>query len=289
MQWPSLSVIIPLKNTEKYLAMQLDALRAQEYPGVWEVVVVDNGSTDNSENIAEQAQHKFSNLRCIRAVDKSGVGYVRNMGTKEAKRDFFVFVDADDVVAEGFLRAYGDAFRDHDLVAGALETESLNQLSPWRFPPFTGSRCIALGYKPFIIGCNMGISRRAFQDVGGFDEDCMNGEDVELSWRLQLKGYEIIDAPGAVLHYRFRDSIGATFRQTVAYAEAHVELYQRYARYGMPRSSTRGAIGNYWWLVMSLPRFLFLWAPQERERWLHKAAECWGRARASVLRKTLYL
>jgi len=223
-------------------------------------------------------------------MDKIGAGYVRNAGAKQAKCDFFIFVDADDVVAEGYLQAYGDAFRDNDLVAGALETESLNQLSPWRLPPFTGSSCIALEYKPFIIGCNLGISRRAFQDVGGFDEDCMIGEDVDFSWRLQLKGYEIIDAPGAVLHYRFRDSIGATFRQTVTYAEAHVELYRRYARQpACPRSSTRRAIGNYWWLVMSLPRFLFLWAPQERENWLHKAAECWGRARASVLRKTLYL
>lgn len=289
MQWPSLSVIVPLKNAEKFLALQLAALESQDYPGIWEVVVVDNGSTDGSLGVVERAQRTFTNLRCIRAVDKGGAGYVRNVGAKEAKGDFFVFVDADDVAAAGFLRAYGEAFHDHELVAGTLETESLNKLSPWRLEPFTGSHRIALGYKPIVIACNLGISRRAFQDVGGFDEDCLIGEDVDFSWRLQLKGYEIFDAPGAVLHYRYRDSVEATFRQTVTYAEAHVELYRRFARYGMPRSSIRRAIGDYWWLLKSLPRFWFFWVPQQRERWLHKAAERWGRARASVLRKTRYL
>ena len=124
-----LSVIIPCFNSAKFLGQQLKALAQQEWSEPWEVILADNGSTDDSIAIARQYQHKFSHLRIVDASAIPGAAYARNVGAKVAKGELLAFCDADDEVAPGWVAAMGEALEQYEFVAGRLEREKLNE--PW--------------------------------------------------------------------------------------------------------------------------------------------------------------
>ena len=285
---PAASIIIPVKNERRFLREQLQALVQQSYPGQWEVIVVDNGSVDGSVAVARSFQHRLP-ITVVTAHGKKGSAHARNVGAKFARGEVFIFCDADDVVAKGWLYHMGRALQRHDFVAGALEQERLNERAPWRRPAFTGSGAIALLYRPFAIGCNIGVSRRAFEACGGFDESMRWGEDVDFSWRLQLQGYEMIDAPNAVIHYRYRDEQRRATRQTVQYAKAHVHLYKKFARHGMPRWPLSWVISEYRWLLRNAVCWLKSGEINRRQEWLQRAAERSGRLLGSIRFRALYL
>jgi GT2 family glycosyltransferase len=283
-----LSVIMPLYNGAQTLSEQLNALKAQKYEGDWEIVAVDNGSIDNSDDIIREHQKLIPNLQLVYALEKQSKGYACNVGARAARGDALIFCDQDDVVAPGWLAAFAEAFKAHDFVAGTLNVERLNQAAPWR-PVFSnGADHPILGFLPHVSGCNLGISRQTFEAVGGFSEDFPISDDIDLSWRLQLQGYTIGNAPEAVIYYRYRQTYWGLWQQIKSYAEAQPHLYRRFATHGMPRSSTRKALQTYQWLIKKAP-VLLRGSNEMRARWIFKAAACWGRLRGSVRYRTFYL
>ncbi|MEJ7582565.1 MAG: glycosyltransferase family 2 protein [Acidimicrobiales bacterium] len=87
--------------------------------------------------------------------------------------------------------------------------------------------------------CALGVRRTVFDRLGGFADG--DGEDVDLCWRAQLAGCRLRHVPAATLHYRYRTSLPATFRQARIYGAAHPLLYRRYRDAGMPGRSLREA------------------------------------------------
>lgn len=286
--FPSLSVIIPVKNQARYLPEQLESLTKQRYAGQWEVIIVDNGSDDGSVEVARGFAGRLPRLRVVHSI-KVGAAAARNVGTANAKGDAFLFCDADDVSGGQWLPAMGAALRKYDFVAGGIELERLNEGAPWRRPAFTGSSNVALLFKPFAVGCNVGVTRRAFTQVGGFDESMKVGEDVDFSWRLQLQGYAIADAPDAIVHYRYRQDHAPAARQTVQYSIAHVHLYKRYAAQGMPRWPLSWVLDEYRWLVRNSDCWVRRGDRKRRQEWVQRAAERAGRLLGSMRYRALYL
>ena len=285
----TLSVIIPAYNAADTLGEQLDALKAQEYDGDWEIVVVDNGSTDTTVQVVQDYQRLMPNLHLVHAPEKQNVAYARNVGAQAARGDAFLFCDADDVVAPGWLSALAKALEKHDVVVGAVEVQTLNPFVRPRQPyAEVGAKHLAANFLPYVITCNAGVSRQAFESVGGFSEDLPKSADVDLSWRLQLRGYSIHDVPAAVVHYRYRKTLRAIWEQSVLIGEAEVNLYRHFAAYGMPQSSIRKALQSYKWLIKRAPR-LGSMKHKERMKWVRRAGGCWGRLRGSLRYRTLYL
>lgn len=282
-----LSVIIPIYNGADTLGEQLDALRFQEYDGDWEIVAVNNLSTDDSICVVQAYQRSMPQLRLVHALKKHNKGYASNVGARVARGDRLLFCDQDDIAAPGWLSALAQALEMHHFVAGTLELEALNPSSPWRPTP-NGSRQIAFGFLPFVMGCNLAVSRQAFEAVGGFSEDLPVADDVDISWRLQLRGYAIYDAPEAVLHYRYRKTHKELWKQLISYAESHVDLYRRFASHGMPQSSIREVLRTYKWLLRNSP-YLLADSDKRRAMWILKAATCWGRLLGSLRYRTFYL
>ncbi len=290
-QRPMLSVIIPACNAAHVLGEQLEALKAQEYDGDWEIVVVNNCSTDGTADLVQDYQRLMPNLYLVHALARQNASYyARNVGVQAARGEALLFCDADDVVAPGWLRALAEAFEKHDLVAGAVKVDTLNQSAPWRSPPLTGVERPALGFLPYVIGCNLAVSREAFEAINGYSEQFLSNGDVDLAWRLQLHGYTIHDAP-ALVHYRYRDTLKALWKQYVKYGYYNTLVYRHFASYGMPRSSTRRAILRlYKRLIRQGLRFLLRRGePRERSVWLSEVALRWGRILGSLRHRTLYL
>ncbi len=98
---PTVSIIVPVYNAEKYLIDCLNSLSAQTYED-FEVVLVDDGSTDRSPDILHARAAEDARFRCFR-TENHGVSHARNVGMEKARGDYFCFVDADDFVAKEFL------------------------------------------------------------------------------------------------------------------------------------------------------------------------------------------
>ncbi len=284
----SLSVIIPVYNGEATLGKQLDALQDQSYDGEWEIVVVNNRSVDDTVGLIHHYQKKMPQLRLTHAPDKQNKSYTRNQGAQIAKGNVFLFCDADDMVAPGWLAAMASATREHDFVAGAIDYQSINANPSWRDSfdqyPFVP----AMRFLPYVVSGNMAVSRRAFEQVGGFSEAYLSSHDIEMSWRLQLQGFEIYYEPKAVMYCRNRESLKGLWKQISTYSYYYPLLYRQYADHGMPRTSRKEVWNRYIWVAKKL-RLLAHKSPDVRGKWINRAAYSWGLLKGSIRYRVLYL
>src|SRR5215468_11366155 len=124
-----LSVIIPCYNGVGTIATQLEALAKQDWSEPWEVIVSDNGSTDDSVAIVEKYRSKLPHLRVVDASAKRGAPYAINVGARAATGDAIAVCDADDEIAPGWVAAIGEALSRHEFVASRFEFRKLNE--PW--------------------------------------------------------------------------------------------------------------------------------------------------------------
>jgi GT2 family glycosyltransferase len=243
------SVVMPCLNAEKTLAAQLDALVAQD-PGVaWEIIVVDNGSSDASRIIARSYIGRVANLRLIVATERRGAFHAYNAGAVAARGTLVAFCDADDVVAPGWLRALVMVLRtDGVFVGGRMDGLLLN--SGWvrasrTVPQSDGLQSGPADFLPCAGSGNLGVRRADFLTVGGFDETIQMLGDTDLCWRMQLAGYELRFAPDAVVHVRLRSTLRSSFRQARDYGWAEqqlVALYPQIAPTGVLWPSIRIAL-----------------------------------------------
>src|SRR5262245_13139635 len=122
----TLSVVIPCRNAAGQLPLQLEALTREKWQGRWEVVVADNGSTDGTGKVAGQFKAHLPRSLVVGAPARRGAACARNVGARSASGEAFLFLDADDEIAAGYLAAMADALAHHDLVAAYRDSESLN-------------------------------------------------------------------------------------------------------------------------------------------------------------------
>ncbi len=283
-----ISVIIPAYNAADTLGNQLDMLKAQTYAGRWEVVVVDNRSTDHTIDLVKSYQAHMPNLRYVEAADKQGKAHACNIGVERAEGDLLVFIDADDEVAPGWLAAMARALSEHDFVAGRLDPVKLNEpriretrlcpqqqgLQEYKYPP----------YLPHAAGSNLGVKRVLHQAIGGYDEALIRLQDTEYCWRIQLMGVKLHFAPDALVHYRFRESIAGMLIQSFQWGEYNVLLYKRYRPLGMPKLSWRAGLAGWFKLGKELPQ---LRRRKGRMQWLRRFFWRLGRLSGSLKYRTL--
>ena len=247
-----LSVVLPTLNGAATIGEQLEALTRQEWDDGWELVVVDNGSTDATLQIVDSYRSRLPALVVVDASDRQGMAHAINVGVRAATGDAVVFVNDDDIVADGWLAAMGAALREHDVVAGALEFDRLNE--PWAIavrgrPQSEGLIRFEFGQRPFAFAATLGVSKSLHEAIGGFDEEIDTaGEDVDYSWRLQNAGNEIHFVPTAVTHYRLRGGLRDVFVQARRYGEGMVLVYRKHRSHGVNvsgrwRRGIRGWLG----------------------------------------------
>jgi GT2 family glycosyltransferase len=241
---PTLTVLIAVRDGADVIAAQLEALAAQEFDGDWEVVVADNGSVDNTVAVVKGFDDRLPGLRVVDAAGRPGQAYAINEGARAALGRSILLLDADDLVAPGYVAAMAEALEDSVFVASRLDCESLN--APWLWTSRPPTQVDGVGapfsFLPSAAGCSLGIRRAIFSEVGGFDDTIMLGTDVDLCWRVQLDGHPLQFVPDAVVAYRYRDTLRGIFAQARTYGTAGPALYRRYAARGMPRRSWRTAL-----------------------------------------------
>jgi glycosyltransferase involved in cell wall biosynthesis len=281
-----ISVIVPVRNGMPWLEQQLRALTEQECEEPWELVVADNNSTDESGLVVQRWSSRFPMIRLVDASSAKGPGGTRNAGVEAAQGDLLAFCDADDVVHQGWLRAHISALAEADVSAGYFDPWSLNGLtppSPLTYAPPPGMTLF--GFLPAAGSGNLAFRRRAFDDLGGFADDLMTGEDLDLSWRAQLTGYRYVSSPDAVVARRDQQGFTPVFWRYAAYGRCGPDLFRRYRSQGLRRDLPI-AVKTWFWLLVSSPRLVH---PEFRDHWARIAGMRTGRLVESVRRRVLFL
>jgi len=226
---PVATVVIPTFNAAATIDLQLACLAEQDADFAWEVVVADNGSSDDTRERASAWADRLR-IRVIDASARRGPAAARNIGASHAASPLLLFCDADDAAEPDWVAALTTALRSADAAAGSRRYDRLNASphgpSDWPEPFY---RKEPLAHLDAASSHNLGVRTDVFRALGGFDEVLSAGEDVDLCWRLQLGGYRLAAAPEAVMQIRRRTGVVATFRQAFAYGRADRLLATKFA------------------------------------------------------------
>ncbi|MNX63616.1 Chondroitin synthase [compost metagenome] len=204
---PQLSVVVTTYNRASILAKCLDALLHQEGDPSYEVLVVDDGSTDETPAMLDALMAAHAHLR-VYSQPNGGRASARNSGIREARGEYLCYVDSDVFVAPGFVKAHLDAHasfqrrtagarraagapsdkhRDCFVQGLSVNISKLEDAFQVAVPPFDPSRA-------FFDTKNVSLRRAWLSEVGGFDTGFVEygWEDLELGVRLKEKGLTIV-------------------------------------------------------------------------------------------------
>jgi GT2 family glycosyltransferase len=225
--WPKISVVVCSFNGEPTIRDTLEGLRELEYPD-HEVIVVNDGSTDATPEIA--SRYPF---RLISTVNR-GLSAARNTGWQEAKGEIVAYIDDD---------AYPDAHWLHYLAYTFITTDYVGVGGPNIAPPGDGSIAECVANAPggpvhvlltdteaeHIPGCNMAFRRDALAAIGGFDPRYRAaGDDVDVCWRLQERGWKIGFSAAAMDWHHRRNSLRMYWKQQQGYGKAEALLEEKW-------------------------------------------------------------
>lgn len=233
------SVVVPAYNAAATIGEQLAALRRQRGDITYDVIVADNGSSDETAAEVRRWMAGWPALRLVDAASRRGSAYARNVGAAQAVGQWLAFCDADDIVDDGWLEALAEYVRPDRVVFGTLRVDSLNSPSVlrWRSSPHAASLAEPGPSDSFAPSGNMAIYRSTYLHLGGLNEEYPKSHDVEFAVRVRKAGLEIFEVPGAVVNYRYRSTLRAVYRQ--AYRGA-----RRGATARRTRIQPRAAVGT---------------------------------------------
>lgn len=203
----SISYIVPMFNEEMYIEQCIKSI-LNNVSGCDEVIVVDNGSSDNSVSLVK----KYNNVKLLYAPGVN-VSCVRNIGAQSAKNEILAFIDADckldkswklhalDVLSEGKISVTGSkVFPSED--------------SSWIVEAWFSQRCSTPGDVKYINSGNLLVRKGVFFHVGGFNEHLVTGEDSEFCWRVRDAGYVVCNNPQIKsFHYGGPENLLAFYKQ----------------------------------------------------------------------------
>jgi glycosyltransferase involved in cell wall biosynthesis len=281
----SVSVIVPCRNAARHLREALESLVGQELDEPAEIILVDNGSTDDSRAVAAGIRGRIP-LRIIDARARANGSYARNEGVRQARGDKLMFVDADDRVGPGYLAAMAAALESHQFVTSRVDSVSLNDawIRDAHGPPWEGIT-VFFDFLPGT-GINIGLRRSAFDRIGGFPEEFSGSQDIVFSWRAHQRGLTIVPVPAAVYLYRYRATLRGLFRQCRNWGTSNVLLYRTFRHAGMPPRTLRAAAAEWRDVLGGMARAR---SKAQLAPFVTRLGYCAGRLAGSIKYRCLYL
>ncbi len=238
---PEISAVIPTCNRKETLRLCLSALAFQFLAAErWEIVVVDDGSTDGTDTFCQNYVHPCENLRFVRQHNR-GAGAARRAGVEAARGEFVLLMNDDTIAGSQLLSEHLKAQRQNErekmaVLGGFSPSEDCihRALSFWinnssfLFPQKAlkpGSHSEAA----YFITCNLSIRRQAILEAGNFDQNFRIAEDTELGTRLIRRGYRVLFHPKAgAWHEHSLFTVNDLLRRARAYGEADWMLFQKH-------------------------------------------------------------
>ena len=213
------SFVVPMKNSERTIGKCLDSIINQDGNHPIEIVVVDDASEDASvQKVEEDSRNSKVKINLLHNLETHGRSSARNKGLEYVNSPYVAFVDSDVELPSDWLvkcvrilekpdvacvcgRVYPDGFFSH--ISGLFNV------------PFIAKE--PLGQ---IHGSNILCKREIIRKIGGFDVSFPDGEDVDLSFRLQQTGYEVIYTDEFTCHHRVQPSMTKLFERVYSQGKA---------------------------------------------------------------------
>jgi GT2 family glycosyltransferase len=226
--WPKISVVVCTHNGSRTIRQCCEGLANLDYPD-YEVIVVDDGSTDDTAAIVRRYD-----VNLIQ-TENHGLSSARNVGANAATGEIVAYIDDDAWPDSHWLSYLAMAFASDDYAGVG---------GPNIAPPSDGGVADAVANAPggpvhvlltddiaeHIPGCNMAFRRSVLQSVGGFDPSFrVAGDDVDICWRIQARGWKLGFTPAAMVWHRRRSSTRAYLRQQWGYGKAEAMLERKWA------------------------------------------------------------
>ena len=225
--WPKCSVVVCSYNGARTIRDCLEALRGLEYPD-FEVILVDDGSTDETVAIAAEYDCR------VVSTENHGLSSARNTGLEAASGEIIAYID-DDAYPDPHWLTY---------IAATFENSTHVGVGGPNLPPLGDglvAECVAKApggpnhvllsdrQAEHVPGCNMAFRKEALRAIGGFDAQFRSaGDDVDVCWRLQERGWTLGFHPAAVVWHHRRNSVRAYWRQQRGYGKAEALLEKKW-------------------------------------------------------------
>jgi len=230
--WPGVTVLIPAFNEAAVIARSIEAARRADYPDL-EVLVLDDGSADGTATVATAAAAGDSRVRVIRDETNIGKADRLNHGLREAAKELIVVIDADSTLHPEAIKRLVRRITLSPRIAGVAGAPQITNrgsvlaaLQVLEFSSIVGliRRTQALGGRVGIVAGVVGIFRReAVLEVGGYDGR-MATEDIELTYRLLLAGWETDFEPNAMVGMEVPTSRAALWMQRTRWSRGQGEV-----------------------------------------------------------------
>ncbi|MCX7919057.1 MAG: sugar transferase [bacterium] len=266
-----ISVIVPAYNAETTIGECLTALLNQTIPrDRYEVIVVDDGSTDKTPEIAQQFP-----VRYVRE-ENQGPAMARNLGAKIATGEIILFTDSDCVPEADWIEQMLKPFKSDSEVVGVkgIYLTKQKQLSA-RFAQAEFEeryeRLKKFKYIDFVDSYSAGFRREIFLSVGGFDPQfaVANNEDVELSYKLAQQNYKMVFQPTAIVYHQHAETFCSYLYLKLTRAYWRMLAYRRHPRKMAQDSYTPQTLKLQIILVFLTLVSGFLWLTHEMLRYFH--------------------
>ncbi|MEW6663847.1 MAG: mycofactocin biosynthesis glycosyltransferase MftF [Thermodesulfobacteriota bacterium] len=232
--WPPVSVIIPVRNRPKEIAACLDSLERVSYPrDRLEVIVVNDASTDGTPRVVAEFP-----VRQISLDERRHAPGCRNMGAAAARGEVLAFIDSDCVADPLWLKELVPAFEQEEVgVVGGLVDSAMEDNGLDRYERVKSSLRVASWYKRsherersfYVPSCNLLVRRSLFLKIGGFREDLLVGEDVDFCWRMEDQGGWIDYLPVGKVYHRHRNRMKDFCIRRFEYGASEPALQQLHA------------------------------------------------------------
>jgi glycosyltransferase involved in cell wall biosynthesis len=219
---PIITIIIPAYNEQKYINECLKSIfHSNLGPKTFEVIVVDNGSTDGTVDIARS--YNVS----LYINEEANVGGVRNYGAKYAKGQILAFLDSDCVIDEGWLqRAINSVNNNIDSVFGGQYL--IRQNPSWLERNWVLNDNSSSVEQTTLVGGCIVIKKDMFLKVGGFDESMLSGEDSDLTLKLRQSGYNVVIDPNlSVVHLGYPSSVPEFVRRQIWHSLDYINNFPK--------------------------------------------------------------
>lgn len=199
---PLVSIIIPVYNMQQFLKETLDSVLASDYPNL-EVIVMNDGSTDNSLKIAQEYTSRDHRVKAY-TQPNAGVCAARNNAIKLAQGEYILPVDSDDKISPEFItNAVGKFKKDNDVKVVYSRAEFFgNRTGEWKLHDFSIN---LLAHKNFIPISAL-YRKSDWEKAGGYCEEIIAREDWDFWISILKNGGKAVKLPQISLYYRFRQN-----------------------------------------------------------------------------------
>jgi GT2 family glycosyltransferase len=211
------SIVIANYNGENYLPTCLESLLRTNYPN-FEIIIVDDGSTDSSEQIVQQYSQRNEKIRVIKNSKNIGAAASRNRAISEVKGEILVFLDNDTEVTASWLTELIKTLTKSEKIGACqallldFENRELIQnagvklwaQTGWGLPSYQWQKNEGKLSEEEIIAISacLAVKKNVFEKSGGFDEqEAVVTEDLDLSWKICLVGYKILLSPSSIVYH----------------------------------------------------------------------------------------